>query len=234
MHGLVLAVHIGAGTTALAAGTGALIYRKGGADHGRWGTWFFGAMLVMAGLGAAIAASKPDRPTTLAGIITVYLVATSWLAIRRRDGVTGRAELGAFLFALACCLAGIGFGQMATASTGGVIDGYPPAICHAFAGLAGLCAALDLNALARRRLEPAQRIARHLWRMCVAFFLAAASLFLGQQDDVFWFMQGSPLLFIPPFATLFAMAYWLLRMRFGRGLAPRTKERPDTGLSVTG
>lgn len=234
MHWLVLTLHIGAGTTALAAGTGALFYRKGGAGHGRWGTWFFGSMLVMASLGAAIAASKPDRPTTLAGIITFYLVVTSWLAIRRRDGATGPAELGAFIFAVACCMAGIGFSQIAKASTGGVIDGYPPAICYAFAGLAGLCAALDLNAMVRRRLAPAQRIARHLWRMCAAFFLAAASLFLGQQDDVFWFMQGSPLLLIPPFATLLAMVYWLLRMRFGRGLAQRKKSLPDASLSVTG
>ena len=234
MNWLVLVLHIGAGTTALAAGTSALIYRKGGADHSRWGTWFFGSMLVMAGLGAAIAASKPDRPTTLAGIITFYLVVTSWLAIRRRDGLTGRVELGAFIFALACCMTGIGFGQIAKASASGVIDGYPAAICYAFAGLAGLSAALDLNAFARRRLAPGQRIARHLWRMCVAFFLAAASLFLGQQDDVFWFMQGSPLLFVPPFATLLAMVYWLFRMRFGRGLVPHRKARPDAGLSVTG
>lgn len=232
MHWLALALHIGAGTTALLAGAGALVYRKGGAGHSRWGSWFVASMLVMASLGAAIAAAKPDRPTTLAGIITAYLVVTSWSAVRRRDGVTGRAELGAFIFALACCIAGIGFGQIASTSASGVIDGYPPVVCYAFAALAGLCAALDLNALARRRLAPAQRIARHLWRMCFAFFLAAASLFLGQQDDVFWFMQGSPLLFIPPFATLAAMVYWLLRMQLGRGLTSGTHQKEQGGAAA--
>lgn len=234
MNWLAMAFHIGAGTTALVTGTGALIYRKGRTDHSRWGTWFFGSMLVMAGLGAAIAASKPDRPTALAGIITAYLVVTSWLAIRRRDGVTGRVELGSFIFALGCCMAGIGFGQIAKASVSGAIDGYPPALCYTFAALAGLCAALDLNALVRRKLAPRQRIARHLWRMSVAFFLAAASLFLGQQDDVFWFMQGSILLYIPPFATLAVMVYWAFRMRWGRGLAPRTTGQQDAGLSIPG
>lgn len=215
MGWLALAFHIGAGTTALVAGTGALVYRKGGADHGRWGTWFFWSMLAMAGLGASIAAAKPDRPTTLAGVITTYLVVTSWAAIRRRDGKAGWAELAGFFFALACCGIGIALGQIAGGNPNGTIDGYPPAICYVFASLAGLAAVLDLNVLMRRKIGPAQRIARHLWRMCVAFFLAAASLFLGQQDDVFWFMEGSPLLFIPPFVILAVMLFWIIRMRRG-------------------
>ena len=35
---------------------------------------------------------------------------------------------------------------------------------------------------ARRSCPAAQRIARHLWRMCFAFFIATGSFFLGQQD----------------------------------------------------
>jgi hypothetical protein len=47
--------------------------------------------------------------------------------------------------------------------------------------LAGL---LDLNAVLRRRLSPVQRISRHLWRMCFAFFIATGSFFLGQQKVI--------------------------------------------------
>lgn len=52
--------------------------------------------------------------------------------------------------------------------------------------------------------------------MCVAFFLAATSLFLGQQDDVFFFMEGSPLLFVPSLATLIFMVFWLIRVHFAK------------------
>lgn len=223
MMGPAEVVHIAGGTIALATGTAALVYRKGGAKHAWAGTWFFGSMLVLAGTGAALAAPKPDRPTTLVGLITLYLVATSWQAIRSRDGKTGRFEMGAFVFAAACAASGIMFGLWAAASPAGTIDGYPPAICYAFATLAGIAASLDLDVSLRKSITTAQRVARHLWRMCFAPFLAAASLFLGQQDDVFPFMQGSPFLFVPPFATLAVMAYWLTRVRFGSGVASKPK-----------
>jgi len=41
---------------------------------------------------------------------------------------------------------------------------------------------LDLNAILRKKLTAAQRISRHLWRMCFASFAATGSFFLGQQD----------------------------------------------------
>jgi hypothetical protein len=50
--------------------------------------------------------------------------------------------------------------------------------------------------------------------MCFALFFAAASFFLGQQKVMPTFMHGSPLLFIPAFAPLGLMIYWLIRTRF--------------------
>ncbi len=155
--------------------------------------------------------SQTARPRLPGSLQHIWLLRRGW----RSDGVAGWAELAGFFFALACCGIGIALGQIADGNPNGTIDGYPPAICYVFASLAGLAAALDLNVLMRRKIGPAQRIARHLWRMCVAFFLAAASLFLGQQDDVFWFMEGSPLLFIPPFVIMAVMLFWIIRMRRG-------------------
>jgi hypothetical protein len=59
--------------------------------------------------------------------------------------------------------------------------------------------------------------------MCAALAIAALSFFIGQQRVMPSFMQGSPLLAIPPLATLATMLFWLLRLRFGRGPVPGRK-----------
>ena len=90
---VIMWVHIAGGSTALLSGAGALALRKGGRGHGRIGTIFFGAMLVMTLTGSVIAALKPERATAVIGIITCYLVATSWWTARHRDGHGGPAVL---------------------------------------------------------------------------------------------------------------------------------------------
>src|SRR5688500_15162782 len=88
-------IHITGGAVALLAGAAALfIARKGTPLHARAGNAFFAAMLVLGGTGAVIAALKPERGTIVIGLLTCYLVATSWATARRRDGMAGRFELG--------------------------------------------------------------------------------------------------------------------------------------------
>jgi hypothetical protein len=93
--------------------------------------------------------------------------------------------------------------------------------------LAGL---LDLNAILRR-LSSVQRISRHLWRMCFAFFIATGSFFLGQQDVLPRAVRGSPVLFVLAFAPFAVMAFWLVRMRFGKALG-RLKLRAPAPLAA--
>jgi hypothetical protein len=85
----------------------------------------------------------------------------------------------------------------------------------AIAGVCLLAGLLDLNAILRARLTPTQRISRHLWRMCAAFFIATGSFFLGQQDAMPQAVRGSPALFVLAFAPFAVMASWLARVRFG-------------------
>jgi hypothetical protein len=213
------AFHIAAGTLALAAGTGALIYRKGGRDHAGWGNWFFGSMLAMAGSGGVLAAINGDPVTAIIGVFTCYLLATSWTVAQPAYAGNARIGVGLAVLGLACAAGEYACAWAAANSANGRIGVYDPTVPIVFGSLALLAVALDVNMLLRGALALRQRIARHLWRMCAAFFLAAASLFLGQQDDVFFFMAGSPVLFLPPFAILATMIYWIFRMRYGRGLA---------------
>ena len=216
MRDLGLIIHVIAGSVALLAGGAALSLRKGGRRHIRAGTLFFVAMLVMTASGSLLAAFRPERATALIGLLTLYLVATSWMTARRRDGVAGRSELAAFAFAATCAAAFAAMGLIAAANPTGRIDSLPAAVPFAFGTVAALAAGLDLNFLVRRRLSAAQRIGRHLWRMCAALLIAAFSFFLGQQDEFPEPLQGSPIVYLPPLAVLAAMIFWILRVRFSR------------------
>ena len=64
----------------------------------------------------------------------------------------------------------------------------------------------------------AVRIARHLWRMSFALFIAALSFFLGQADELPRAWRIPQLLVIPPLAVLVTMIYWMWRVRLRRSL----------------
>lgn len=219
--------HILAGGTALLAGAAALALPKGSRAHARAGTLFFGAMLAMAGTGAVIAAFRPERITAVVGVLTCYLVATSWMTARRRDGRAGRFELAAMAVAAGCAIAMLTFGFQALPT--GRLDSLPPEPAFAFAGVAALAAALDLNFILRGGVSRPQRIARHAWRMCAALLIAAFSFFLGQQKVMPVAWHGSFLLFLPPLAVLAAMVFWLLRVRFTRAFGTWPRARAAAG-----
>jgi hypothetical protein len=127
------------------------------------------------------------------------------------------------------------FGFMAMNSPTGRLDSLPAGAHFPFAIVMAIAAAGDLNFILRRTLSGRQRIARHLWRMCAALFIAAASFFLGQQDEFPDALKGLPIWFVPPFATLLAMLFWILRVRFARawaGVMPRRRSRSPSGEDV--
>ena len=236
-------VHIIFGSTALLAGAGALAFRKGGRLHAKAGTIFFAAMLVMALTGSMIAAFIPERGTAIIGLLTSYLVLTSWWTARHRNGRAGRFELFAFAAALAFASTMGAFGAMASAGATGRLDSLPASAHYPFAVVMLIAAAGDLNFLLRRTLGGRQRVARHVWRMCAALFIAAASFFLGQQDEFPQALKGLPIWFVPPFATLILMVFWLFRVRFAKAWAwalprrradpaPRAATSPETALAA--
>jgi uncharacterized membrane protein len=207
----ILWIHIASGLIALLSGTLAIAVRKGGAIHARAGTWFFAAMLVLGGSASILEPFRTPPGSPVTGIFVVYFIATSWVAARRRDGTTGRFEIIACVAALGLGAAMI-WGGLSGASRTPVGSGP----VFALAGLILLAGLLDLNAILRARLTPVQRISRHLWRMCFAFFIATGSFFLGQQQVLPQAVRGAPILFVLAFAPFAAMAFWLVRVRIGK------------------
>jgi hypothetical protein len=217
-------IHIAGGLVALASGTAAVAGRKGGALHASAGTWFCAAMLVLGITAAILEPLRPVPGSPVGGIMVCYFVITAWMTARRRDGKAGWIEK------VACAAA---LGLAALMAWGGFTGATTPAGSGPIFALAGVCllaGLLDLNAILRK-LSPVQRISRHLWRMCFAFFIATGSFFLGQQDVLPRALRGSPLLFVLAFAPFAVMAFWLVRMRFGKALA-RLKLRAPPSLAV--
>jgi hypothetical protein len=186
----------------------------------------------MTGTGAVIAAMKPERGTMLIGILTAYLVITAWGAARRRDGRTDRLEIAGMAVAAACAIAFLGIGLYSATMPNGRLDSLPGPIHFPFAAVAALAAMLDLNYILRRDKTGVQRVARHVWRMCAALLITAFSFFLGQQRVMPVSWHGSPLLFLPPFAVLASMIFWLFRVRFAKvyGLYRPRRARPAEAL----
>jgi hypothetical protein len=223
---LLLWVHIAAGMASIPLGTIAVAVRKGGWLHARAGMGFFGSMLLL-GVTAAILERfrMPEPGSMIPPLLVCYFVLTSWVTARRRDGTAGKFEM------IACAVALGAAAVIAwTAFEGGAATPIGRGPVFVFAAVTLLAGLLDLNAILRAPLSVKQRIARHLWRMCVAFFIATGSFFLGQQDVLPAAVRGSPWLFAPAFAPLAVMLFWLVRLRFAKAIA-RSKQ---TGRMLIG
>ena len=228
----IMLIHIIGGSVALLSGAGALILRKGSRWHGRAGTAFFAAMLVMAGTGAVIAALKPERGTAMIGLFTCYLVATSWHTARRRDGKPGRFELIALAVVLGCAATLFTLGVLGLNDPRGRVDSLPWQVHFVFGSVAALAAAFDLSFLLRGQLDGVQRIGRHLWRMCVALLIAASSFFQGQQDEFPDAIRGLTIWYVPPLAVLAALIFWSFRVRFGAAYRSWPPRRVSAGTAL--
>ena len=213
-----LPVHIIAGLTGIVSGSAALYAVKGARRHRKSGMLFVYAMSVLAVSGAVIAAQKVQRLNALQGLFTLYLVVTALLTVKRPQRHARWIDLGAFLFALTLCFAYAGFGLAASNAPTGKLDGYPPGIFFVFGGVAVLATLGDVRMLLAPGLTAPRRLARHLWRMCFAMFIAPGSFFLGQAKFFPEPIRIFPLLALPVVATLVVMVYWLWRVRIRRNL----------------
>jgi peptidoglycan/LPS O-acetylase OafA/YrhL len=159
-----------------------------------------------------MAALKPQRVSVVAGSLTFYLVTTALLTVRRRGAGQRWIDLGAMLVALAVGIASLRLGFEALDNASGRIEGLPAASAFVLGAVALLAALGDARMLLARGIQGAERIARHLWRMCFALAIAAASLFLTRVGPEP--LREGALPAIPVLLVLLVMLYWLARVSF--------------------
>lgn len=214
----ILTTHIAAGTIALLAGAAALSFRKGARRHRLAGNAFVISMLVMAAIGAYLAFSMRVTLSVIGGLLTLYLVVTGWTTVARRARRPGILDATALLAGLSIGGVALMAGIEAANSETGLKDGFHPGQYLMFGAVALLAAAGDVRLIILDGLEGAQRIARHLWRMCVALMIAASAFFLGQPQLFPAVVRDSQLLNAPVLLPFLLMLYWLVRvLRSPRG-----------------
>jgi len=215
---LLLPVHITAGATALATGFIALYAMKGGSTHRRVGLGFVYAMIVMGLTGAVIATWQRHYGTASGGVLTAYFVVTALATVRVIPGWSRSLDVSLMLVALAIGLTSLGLGIAAAVSPSGRREGLPPFPFFMTATVAILASVGDFRVIRAGGLLGTRRLARHLWRMLWAFWVATGSFFLGQAKVIPKPIRIMPVLGVIAIIPLVAMLYWLWRVRVRRRL----------------
>lgn len=216
MFPILLTLHISGALIALLSGWAAVFFRKGSRRHGVAGTIFFVGMLTMTSSAACMAVMHQQPPNLIAAIFTLYLVSTARLAVTRKAGETGLLEFVAMLVVWAVGTACWIFGWQVQHHMVTPGDGVSAAMYFVFGSIALLCTALDVRMLTRG-ISEGMRLARHLWRMCFALFIATASAISGKRAEFLpGFIRRAHLHVVPVFAILLIMIFWLGRVWFAR------------------
>jgi hypothetical protein len=210
----VLSIHIISGLIGLVSGFIAVFAVKGMRLHRKSGIVFVYSMVVLGLTGAVLGVIKNEPGNVVAGALACYFVVTAFLTVRQ--GSTDLRSLAAVAMLVALAISGLLFHRAALAfnTPAGHINGVPWGMSFFMGFVILLAAAGDLRVLLRGPLQGSLRIARHLWRMCFALFVASGSFFLGQAQVFPKPMRIYPLLAIPALLPLVLLLYWLARVRF--------------------
>jgi uncharacterized membrane protein len=226
---VILPAHIAAGALALVFGYVALYAAKGANLHRKSGLLFVVAMVTMSLTGALIAFLNTSSVSVIAGLLTFYFVTTGLLTVRPRLQGPDRIDVAAMLFAVMVAVLGFKTGFELLRS------GRPETIpMFIFGGMGLLAAAGDLRMIRARGIHGPQRIARHLWRMCFAMWVAAASFFWGPPGRVPEVIRIPALLPIPVLLPVAVMLYWLWRIRVRRTFRNIAGGTAPDALGVSG
>ena len=223
---MLLPIHIAAGGLAIVLGAVALLVKKGGTIHRRSGLLFVYAMLVMASSAAVLALRNGrDDGNVVAAVLTVYFVGTALTTVRPPSAWTRRINGVALTFALGLALLAIIGGLKAInsprLSPGGVPFRTIAVVSFVLATVLLLAAIGDVRVLRFGPPRGGARLARHLWRMCFALFIAAGSFFSIRQRVARILpppLTTGTMRALPILLLFGAMFYWLWRVRGRRAL----------------
>jgi hypothetical protein len=154
----------------------------------------------------------PLWTSVVGGLFAAYLGVTAWASARRTGSRAGWIEWAAFPLAVTLAIFSMTLGLQGLSSPDGLVAGapYPPGLV--FAALAALAAVYDFRVILVGGASGTPRVARHAWRMILALFVAAGSLFLGQTEVVPPSIRNSPWLLAPEIAILAALVIWTVKL----------------------
>jgi hypothetical protein len=231
---MLLPIHVAAGGLAIILGAVALSVKKGGSVHRRSGLLFVYAMLVMGFTASMLGFLKsPTDANVFTGLLTAYFVGTALTTVRPASSSTRAINVVALTVAVV-----IGLGSIASGvrllNTPGLSSGGVPfrtigVMSFVIAAALLLAAAGDVRNMWFGLPRGGPRLARHLWRMCFALFIAAGSFFSIRErvakilPDPF---TSGPMRALPIVLLFGVMFYWLWRVRRRRSLPVLLRPEP--------
>ncbi|MEP2980279.1 MAG: hypothetical protein ABJO86_12385 [Lentilitoribacter sp.] len=207
-----LAAHVTFGALAVILGAITLGSPKGRKVHVSAGRLFAVTMGASSVLGAILGALKFETfwITFHAGVLGTTLVISGVLALRIRASGAKRlfiiiAGLNA-LNALALCV----IGWYATTMTDARLYGFAAEDYFFLFGMAAVACVSDIRLIFGKEVSNRHRVAQHLLRMCIGFFIAAGSAFTGPGASAFPdAVQNSGVLSLPELSIMLLMLFWL-------------------------
>ena len=216
---MLLPIHVAAGGLALVLGALALLVKKGGPVHRRSGRLFVYAMLLMGATAAMLG-------NVVGGLMAVYFAGTALTTVQPVSAWTRRINVVALTMAIALALLAIVGGVRGVRSPGLSPGGVPfrtiGVMSFFLAGVLILSAAGDLRIMRVGVPRGGPRLARHLWRMCFALFIAAGSFFSIRERVAAILpapFTSGPMRALPILLIFGAMFYWLWKVRSRRRVA---------------
>jgi hypothetical protein len=215
---LALLSHFAAGLVAIVTGLVALLVAKGGTTHKRVGIVFTHAMIASGLTASGIAAYEGKTVMVFGGLLSVYLAFTAMSTVKPVPG--GRAlDAAAMLLGFTLVVAYLSYGYVAWNTPGRVLGGAPAGMILFLGGVTLAGAIGDARVIHAGGISGPRRLARHLWRMCFALFVATGSFFLGQIKFVPEPIRIVPLLAALGVAPLLVLVYWMWRVRLRKKLS---------------
>jgi uncharacterized membrane protein len=230
-----LPIHIAAGGLAIVLGAVALLVKKGGTLHRRSGLLFVYAMLVMGTTGSILGFLKVGRAdgNVWAGFLVAYFVGTALTTVRPVSSWTRRINVAALTVAVGLALIDFVGGVNAINRPGRAPDGVPfrtiGVMSFVVATVLLLAAIGDVRIMRSGMPRGGPRLARHLWRMCFALFIAAGSFFSIRERVARILPEPfttGPMRALPILLLFGAMFYWLWRVRRRRPLRVVVRHDP--------
>jgi hypothetical protein len=216
MHALTLFLHICSGIVGLLSGGIAICFGKGSHRHAVAGNVFVVSMMTLGVSGTLLAVPKHQVGNVFGGIITCYLVGTAWNTMRRRGPAPSRLDWAALLVISSVAIGNIGLGTAAAISATGRVYGQAAGPYLFTSAIAMLASVSDIRMIVRGGFAGTQRLVRHLWRMCFAWFVASGSIFLARPRLFPVVMRRTYMLVFLGFLPLLLMLFWLLRVCFAK------------------
>jgi hypothetical protein len=230
-----LPVHVAAGALAMVFGFAALFARKGGTIHRRGGMLFVYAMLVMGTTASILEFLKGAAiGNVVAALTSLYLVGTALTTVRPPSRWTRVINIAALAVAVGLVLLFVA-GGVKSVSTPGLSGGGVPfrtigIMSFILGTLLLLAAAGDVRVMRSGMPRGGPRLARHLWRMCFALFIAAGSFFSIRERVAKILpepLTSGPMRALPILLLFGAMFYWLWRVRARRPLPVIVRSTAD-------